>query len=188
MTGVEHQSNIILTTHTRYLALREELRCELCGCWSEFTAFWPPALYAEVFLGEIHSFSFKKVHLKMSSAKGRLFSLGLNVLKDKSSDASITHRYLRCLLLMTYVKFICVPHFGQRFQKTRVTFQICVILPHDCQRFKQYREMLLFHVTWLLYWAASHAIFFYDRPHIDLVSRHAFMWTCFSSITLFCCI
>ena len=29
-------------------------------------------------LGEIHSFSFNKMHLKMSSAKGRLFSLGLN--------------------------------------------------------------------------------------------------------------
>ena len=33
-----------------------------------------------VILGEIHSFSFKKMHLKMSSAKGRLFSLGLNEL------------------------------------------------------------------------------------------------------------
>ena len=31
-------------------------------------------------LGEIHSFSFKKMHLKMSSAKRRLFCLGLNVL------------------------------------------------------------------------------------------------------------
>ena len=31
-------------------------------------------------LGEIHPFSFKKMHLKMSSAKGRLFSLGLNEL------------------------------------------------------------------------------------------------------------
>ena len=31
-------------------------------------------------LGEIHSFSFKKMHLKMSSSKGRLFSLGLNEL------------------------------------------------------------------------------------------------------------
>ena len=29
-------------------------------------------------LGEIHSFSFKKMHLKMSSAKERLFGLGLN--------------------------------------------------------------------------------------------------------------
>ena len=31
-------------------------------------------------LGKIHSFLFKKMHLKMSSAKGRLFSLGLNEL------------------------------------------------------------------------------------------------------------
>ena len=31
-------------------------------------------------LGEIHSFSFKKMHSKMSSAKGRLFDLGLNEL------------------------------------------------------------------------------------------------------------
>ena len=32
-------------------------------------------------LNKIHSFSFKKMHLKMSSAKGRLFSLSLNELK-----------------------------------------------------------------------------------------------------------
>ena len=31
-------------------------------------------------LGEIHSFSFSKMHLKMSSAKWRLFGLGLNEL------------------------------------------------------------------------------------------------------------
>ena len=31
-------------------------------------------------LGEIHSFSFSKIHLKMPSAKWRLFGLGLNVL------------------------------------------------------------------------------------------------------------
>ena len=35
-------------------------------------------------LGEIYSFSFKKMHLKMSSAKGRLFSLGLNELSIKT--------------------------------------------------------------------------------------------------------
>ena len=29
-------------------------------------------------LGKINSFSFKKMHLKMSSAKGRLFSIGLS--------------------------------------------------------------------------------------------------------------
>ena len=32
-------------------------------------------------LGEMHSFSFKKMHLKMSSAKERLFGLGLNELR-----------------------------------------------------------------------------------------------------------
>ena len=31
-------------------------------------------------LGKIHSFSFKKMHLKISSVKGHLFSLGLNEL------------------------------------------------------------------------------------------------------------
>ena len=35
-------------------------------------------------LGEIHSFSFSKMHLKMSSAKWRLFGLGLNELTDQS--------------------------------------------------------------------------------------------------------
>ena len=33
-------------------------------------------------LGKIHSFSFSKMHLKMSSAKWRLFGLGLNELTD----------------------------------------------------------------------------------------------------------
>ena len=33
-------------------------------------------------LGEIHSFSFSEMHLKMSSAKWRLFGLGLNVLTE----------------------------------------------------------------------------------------------------------
>ena len=33
-------------------------------------------------LGEIHSFSFSKMHLKMSSAKWRLFGLGLNELTN----------------------------------------------------------------------------------------------------------
>ena len=33
-------------------------------------------------LSEIHAFSFKKMHLKMSSAKWRPFCLGLNVLNS----------------------------------------------------------------------------------------------------------
>ena len=38
-------------------------------------------------LSEIHSFSFKEMHLKMSSAKWRLFRLGLNELKQRSNHA-----------------------------------------------------------------------------------------------------
>ena len=42
---------------------------------------------------EIHTFSFKKIHLKMSSGKRRLFCLGLNVLnkKDNPPGASSLH-------------------------------------------------------------------------------------------------
>ena len=39
-------------------------------------------------LGEIHSFSFSKVHLKMSSAKWRPFGLGLNELIGRSNHGS----------------------------------------------------------------------------------------------------
>ena len=38
--------------------------------------------FSEILIG-IQTFSFKKMHLKMSSAKGRLFSLGLNVLNTR---------------------------------------------------------------------------------------------------------
>ena len=37
--------------------------------------------FNEIFI-EINTFSFKKIHLKMSSAKWRLFRLGLNVLRE----------------------------------------------------------------------------------------------------------
>ena len=45
-------------------------------------------------LCEIHSFSFSKMHLKMSSAKWRLFGLGLNELK--SSDIGLTLTSCHC--------------------------------------------------------------------------------------------
>ena len=51
-------------------------------------------------LGEIHSFSFKKMHLKMSSAKGRLFSLGLNELN-----------YNGCTIEVWKWITIFIPHF-----------------------------------------------------------------------------
>ena len=39
---------------------------------------------------EFNTFSFKKMHLKMSSAKWRLFRLGLNVLKGHKLEARVT--------------------------------------------------------------------------------------------------
>ena len=49
--------------------------------------------FSEILIG-IQTFSFKKMHLKMSSAKGRLFSLGLNEL-SVSSNKSSTQRVNR---------------------------------------------------------------------------------------------
>ena len=40
----------------------------------------PLRTYFSEILGKVHSFSFNNMHLKMSSAKGRLFMLGLNEL------------------------------------------------------------------------------------------------------------
>ena len=45
-------------------------------------------------LGEIHSFSFSKMHLKMSSAKWRLFVLGLNELMQNLSYLPQFHRWV----------------------------------------------------------------------------------------------
>ena len=44
--------------------------------------------FSEILIG-IRSFSFKKMHLKMSSAKGHLFSLCLNALKQSCTKPSI---------------------------------------------------------------------------------------------------
>ena len=60
----------------------------------------PPGTNFSEILIEIHTFSIKKMHLKMSSAKGRLFLLCLNVL---------THEGLRSLLTLCgyfYMKWI----------------------------------------------------------------------------------
>ena len=50
-------------------------------------------------IGKIHSFSFKKMHLKMSSAKGRLFSLGLNEL-SYSCMSNYFKLFMRVLLFI----------------------------------------------------------------------------------------
>ena len=46
--------------------------------------------FSEVEIG-IHAFSYKKMHLKMSSVKWRPFCLGLNVLKKTRSNKTFIH-------------------------------------------------------------------------------------------------
>ena len=62
-------------------------------------------------LSEMHSFSFKKMHLKMSSAKWRLFHLGLNELMERKRNLIASALALRhfctkpltgCLCLYTF--------------------------------------------------------------------------------------
>ena len=48
--------------------------------------FWPPGTNFSEILIEIHTFSFKKMHLKMLSGKWQSFSLGLNVLTHKQLE------------------------------------------------------------------------------------------------------
>ena len=57
-------------------------------------------------LGKTHSFSFKKMHLKMSSAKGHLFSLGLNELKylihNLRIQTSLIFYYKKSIMILTH--------------------------------------------------------------------------------------
>ena len=74
--------------------------------------------FIEILIG-IQTFSFKKVHLKMSSAKWRPFCLGLNVLKMASSVESISmscrHRAFTQRLRTAYFlgsAFVCKGRYG----------------------------------------------------------------------------
>ena len=51
-------------------------------------------------LSEIQSFSFKKMHLKMSSAKWRLFRLGLNELKAQSRVLRWRSKAVYCIYIV----------------------------------------------------------------------------------------
>ena len=56
--------------------------------------------FSEIWI-EIHTFSFKKMHLKMSSAKRRPFCLGLNVLRDILESHQLSHSGLPSDVLTT---------------------------------------------------------------------------------------
>ena len=63
--------------------------------------------FSEILI-EIRSFSFKKMHLKMSSAKWRLFRLGLNELTVAviGMEGTVTHVRFHCPLLKPYMTWL----------------------------------------------------------------------------------
>ena len=65
-------------------------------------------------LGEIHSFSFSKMHLKMSSAKWHLFGLGLNELKWCHIDIMASH--------ITSKSTVCSTHQRKHQSSTTLAF------------------------------------------------------------------
>ena len=56
---------------------------------------------------EIYTFSFKKMHLKVSSPKWRSFCLGLNVLKKSPGDIMLTRWSLYNMATMSQTTFSC---------------------------------------------------------------------------------
>ena len=69
---------------------------------------WPLGTNFNEILIEIHTFSFKKMHLKMSSAKWRPFCLGLNVLRVANMVVCNNFYHLLSLEFMVWCHIIFV--------------------------------------------------------------------------------
>ena len=67
---------------------------------------WPLGTNFSEILIAIETFSLKKMHLKISSAKWRPFCLGLNVLRDISYFCWITFIWDSCHIWMFYIIYI----------------------------------------------------------------------------------
>ena len=83
-------------------------------------------------LGEIHSFSFKKMHLKMSSAKGRLFRLGLNELRGNCSNQSSIRTLASIFLpqrLANYSRLLVTSRFASYVTLLCKLFK-CICIKH----------------------------------------------------------
>ena len=88
---------------------------------------------------KFHTFSFKKMHLKMASAKWRLFCLGLNVLRAACSTKMESHQntvYTRLtisLILILYDDGIKWKHFPRYWPFVRGIHWSLVDSPHKGQ-------------------------------------------------------
>ena len=93
---------------------------------------------------EIHTFSFTKMHLKMSSAKWRPFYLGLNVLKSSGLISSYPiciyfHiKFIICLVAVAaWKKYNIFTWVIRNTQKTVFDFFLCAIWPSRIYVFKK---------------------------------------------------
>ena len=107
-------------------------------------------------LCKIHSFSFKKMHLKMSSAKGRLFSLGLNELRQSSMTRIMNSACLKSwppdagFISSVVADYLSVSTW--RFSSYIVCFNAYICLQRFVEAIAYLRsphfEWLYFHVYW----------------------------------------
>ena len=89
----------------------------------------PPGTNFSEILIEIHTFSFKKMHLKMSSGKWRPFCLGLNVLRRLCSEHKGGTRPLLGMLMC--FKWHCVDNYNINVYDTRWSVSsIQYLIPH----------------------------------------------------------
>ena len=78
--------------------------------------------FSEIFI-EIHAFSFKKMHFKMSSAKWRLFGLGLNVLIAVSKRGPC--RLTICVTWVNQYSIVTIMNINFGW------VQLCNIMPNE---------------------------------------------------------
>ena len=80
---------------------------------------WPLGTNLSEILIKINTFSFKKMHLKMSSGKWRPFCLGLNVLICPSTTYMLSVHDFLCPDLLAYTRDIATEFKRRRETKTR---------------------------------------------------------------------
>ena len=79
---------------------------------------------------EIHTFSFKKIHLKMSSGNWRPFCLGLNVFIRPLhvTLSTLANILLKCVIIRSYVL-----HLFMAMQRSRLHQRLWILLRFQCR-------------------------------------------------------
>ena len=148
-------------------------------------------------LGEIHSFSFSKMHLKMSSAKWRLFGLGLNELNVPYS-ADNTNMVGKCATFVTGIRItsnISVVLFTAVLPAFMPGVQWLTLTGTVLQRQHLLRSQLSHHVWINRLLCGAHNIPHWQRLHLRIQNsellwtdweNHISTYTCFRNVLKLC--